>query len=163
MDAVAIITAILSICISMLTLGWTIYRDVIQKPRFRVDVGLKSLMQAGRKPDGPHIFVEALNLGPTSNRVGFVFAQKSWWERKRRPKAAHVFIYPDFSHPAATPAGSRIKVGDKATFVIPYNKDSFLKEEFTQVGVADGFDRLHWASRKQLRDVRKKYLERFGS
>lgn len=47
------ITSILAICISSTTLGWTIYRDAIRKPKFRVDVGVKKIMQAGEVPEGP--------------------------------------------------------------------------------------------------------------
>jgi hypothetical protein len=68
------ITSMLAIAISSLTLGWTIYRDAIRKPKF---------------------------------------------------------------------------------------KEAFLKDNFSQVDVADGFGRIHWASRRDLRKARKKYRKDF--
>lgn len=57
------VTSILAIAISSITLGWTIYRNAIRKPKFKVDVGIKKIAQAGRNPEGPLIFVEAINIG----------------------------------------------------------------------------------------------------
>ena len=67
------ITSVVAIAISSLTLGWTIYRDAIRKPKFRVDVAVKKIIQAGHPEDGPYVFVEALNLGPIANRIGLTF------------------------------------------------------------------------------------------
>ena len=61
------ITSVVAIAISSLTLGWTIYRDAIRKPKLRVDVAVKKIIQAGHPEDGPYVFVEALNLGPIAN------------------------------------------------------------------------------------------------
>ncbi len=54
------ITSVLAIAISSLTLGWTIYRDAIRKPKFRIDIAVKKIVQAGHDHDGPYVFVEAL-------------------------------------------------------------------------------------------------------
>jgi hypothetical protein len=71
------IASVLAIAISSLTLGWSIYRDAIRKPKFRVDIAVKKIVQAGHDHDGPYIFVEALNLGPIPNRNWpYVPAQK---------------------------------------------------------------------------------------
>jgi hypothetical protein len=70
-------------------------------------------------------------------------------------------VYPDYHHPATTPASTRMEVGDRANFVFPYNKDSFLKDDFLRVRVADGFGRIHWSSRRDYRIARKKYQKDF--
>ena len=145
----------------MLTAGWTIYRDAIRKPKFRVSISLKTVVQAGREPDGPHIFVEALNMGPDSNRFRIVFCRNSWWQRRIKGAVGGAFIYSDYAHVAATRGGERIEVGDTATSVFPYDADCFLKDDFVQVGVSDGYGRMHWAPRAQLRKVRKKYCQDF--
>lgn len=107
------------------------------------------MVQAGREPDGPHIFVDALNMGPVSNRFGLVFCRESWWQR-RIEDTGGAFIYPDYAHGATTRGSVRIEVGDTATSVFPYDADCFLKEDFVQVGVSDGYGRMHWAPRAQL-------------
>ena len=75
------ITSILAIAISSLTLGWTIYRDAIRRPKFRVDIAVKKIVQQGHPPDGPYVFVEALNMGPIPNRIGLTFLRKNWIKR----------------------------------------------------------------------------------
>ena len=161
MEKIAISIAVFSLFISAVMAGWTIYRDAIQKPKFRVSIGLKTIYRAGRKTDGPHVFLEALNLGPIPNRIGMPNARLSWWERwiKRSDKAKYAFIYPDYQHTATTKAAERIEIGDIATFVFPFDSDCFLKENFSKIGVTDGYGRLHWAPRKQLRKAQAKYRE----
>jgi hypothetical protein len=70
-------------------------------------------------------------------------------------------VYPDYHHWATTQASTRLELGDQANFVFPYDKDSFLKDDFLRVGVADGFGRIHWSSRRDFRNARKKYQKDF--
>jgi hypothetical protein len=161
METTTIVISLVSLSVAMLTLGWTIYRDAIQKPRFRTSVRVNTIYQAGHDPDGPHIMVEALNLGPLPNRVMSVFAWKSWWKRKTEPRNSTAFIYPDYHHWATTPAATKLEVGDEGRFVFPYDRDCFLKEDFARVGVSDGYGHIHWAPRKQLRKAQEQYRKRF--
>ncbi len=157
------ITSVIAIAISSLTLGWTIYRDAIRKPKFRIDVGVKKILQKGQTPEGPFLFIEALNLGPIPNRVGLTFARKNWIKRRLlERKTGTAMIYPDFGHLAATKASTRLEVGDVANFIFPYGPDSFLKEDFTQVGVSDGFGKIHWSSRADWQKVQVRYRSDFG-
>jgi hypothetical protein len=159
---IPIITSVLAIAISSLTLGWTIYRDAIRKPKFRVDIAVKKIIQAGSSPDGPYVFVEALNMGPIPNRIGLTFLRKNWIKRRLLDrKHGGAMVYPDYLHWATTKASTRLEVGDQANFVFPYNKDSFLKDDFLRVGVADGFGRMHWSSRRDFRKARDKYQKDF--
>jgi hypothetical protein len=157
------VASVIAILISSLTLGWTIYRDAIRKPKFRVDVAKKTIVQRGRRPAGPFLAVEALNLGPIPNRVGMPMMRKSWLKRKLLDRQNGLaFVYPDFAHQAATAAGTRLEVGDRACFVFPYDAGSEgLREDFVQFGVSDGFGRVHWCSRKQFRSVKQRYRQDF--
>ncbi len=93
-----------SLLISAFVAGWTVYRDVIQKPKFRVNIGVKKVLQAGRPEIGPDIYIEALNLGPLPNRIGVLFATPSWFRRRvLRQEAA--FIAYDHRHMAHTATG----------------------------------------------------------
>lgn len=145
----------------MLTAGWTIYRDAIQRPKFRVSIAIKSVYQAGHEPIGPDIFVDALNLGPFPNRLGVVWCRKSWWQRRVNPTQSFAHVYSNYGHVAATPSGERIEVGDTGTHIFTYDVDCFLNNDWAQVGVSDGYGRYHWAPRKQLCEVHDKYQRDF--
>lgn len=108
--------------------------------------------------------VEALNLGPSPNRVGLTFVRKNWLRRRFLDRArGTAMVYPNYKHRAATTASTRLEVGDQANFIFPYDKDCFLKEGFSQIGVADGFGRIHWGSRRDFRKIRKKFQKDFPS
>jgi hypothetical protein len=159
---VSTIASLIAIALSSATLGWTVYKDAIRRPRFRMSVAVKTVVQHGRPADGPHIFLEALNLGPIPNRIGAPFARKSWLTRRfiDREKS-QCFIYPNFAHLAATPAATRVEVGDAATFVFPFTPECFLDDGFKQIGMTDGFGTIHWAPRRQLRKVQEAYRKAF--
>lgn len=156
------ITSTLAIAISSLTLGWTIYRDAIRKPKFQVDIAVKKIVREGHPPDGPYVFVEALNMGPIPNRIGLTFLRKNWIKRRLLDrKNSTAMVYPDYHHWATTRASTRLEVGDQANFVFPYDTEFFLKDNFSQVGVADGFGRMHWTSRRDFRNALAKYRRDF--
>jgi hypothetical protein len=47
-----------------------------------MSVAIKNIVRAGQPADGPHIFLEALNVGPIPNRIGVPFARKNWLKRR---------------------------------------------------------------------------------
>ncbi|TIM26036.1 MAG: hypothetical protein E5Y63_31555 [Mesorhizobium sp.] len=153
----SLVISVLALLISIFVTGWTVYRDVIQKPRFRVTTSVKHVYQQHQALIGPDFWVEALNMGPSPNRVGLVFARPSWFNRKFR-KAKSAFIAHDHTHLGSTAKGQRVEVGDTVGFVFPL-RGEFLSGNFAQMGVADGFGRIHWASGKSFRaaaaDARK--------
>ncbi len=117
--------------------------------------------------DGPYVFVEALNMGPLSNRIAVVWMRKSWWDRKIKRDHTIAHINPDYGHYATTDSGARIEVGDRATFVFPYNKEVYLREDgedtflneadgYAEIGVTDGYGRFHWAPKKQFIYLKEK-------
>lgn len=156
--------SLLALVISGVSLGWNIY-SAMQRPKFRVSVAKKRIFQIGADPSPPFISVEALNLGPSSGRIGLVFLQKSWWSRRiKRLETSSAFLAADYSHPATSPQSvlaAQIEVGDSAAHAFPYELNSFLKEDWVRVGFADSFGRLHWASKKELKSLRSQYLTDF--
>jgi hypothetical protein len=127
-----------------------------------MSIAVKHIVRAGQPADGPHIFLEALNVGPIPNRIGVPFARKSWLKRRFTDKANGVaFIYPNHGHWATTKSAARIEVGDSATFVFPYQERCFLEEDFSQIGMSDGFGVIHWAPRRELRKAQEAYQKAF--
>lgn len=155
-DSVILILAITALVISAFTLGWTIYRDVVQKPRFRTSIAVKAIYPRGHPPDGPHIFVEAINLGPIPNYLRTVSASPNWWARRIK-RVPIVHIKDDLAHWATTAPNARLDVGDRGTIVLRFTPDCFLKDDFVKVGVLDGFGRTHWAPRSELKNAQKEY------
>lgn len=156
----ATITAIIAICVSAFNLGWNIYRDAIRTPKFKVSIAIKKIVQKGHPEEGPLIFLEALNMGPSANRIGLPFAASGWFRWKIFDKQnASAFIYPDFSHWAASKASTRVEVGDSANFIFPVTAASFLDGRFSRIGVSDGFGRMHWAPRREFKKAKARIAE----
>lgn len=163
-DHIPMITSIIAIAISLIALGWTIYRDAIRKPKFRVEFAINRILHAGRGEEGPFLILEALNLGPIPNRITGTFLRKSWIRRNIfERKYDRAFVVPDFTHWATYKSGERIEVGNSARFVFPYDQNCFLSENYVRIGIADGFGRKHWAKRKDMRKVKEQFRAKFHS
>lgn len=142
-----LIISFISLLISTFLAGWTVYRDAIQKPRFFINLGPRTIIQKHVLPFGPDFYVQATNLGPNRNRIGLVWGRYSWWDRVIKHKHG-AFITNDGSHPAHSANGQMVEVGDTVLFVFPIDSN-FIEAGFSQIGVSDGYQRTHWASRKE--------------
>jgi len=136
----------ISLLISMFLAGWTVYRDAIQKPKFRVTISVRSVVQQNRDTLGPDIHIDALNLGPLPNRAEKALIRRGFFSRIIRDRSLAVII-PDYTHIAHTARHERTEVGDSVTFVFPFTA-SFPQEGYSQVGVCDGYGKIHWVSAK---------------
>ncbi|APO74294.1 hypothetical protein AM571_CH01459 [Rhizobium etli 8C-3] len=161
-ELITLVLSTASFAVSLFIAGWTVFRDAIQKPKFRVTISIKKVfMPDGIKTIGPDIFVEALNLGPSPNRAVAVFARPSWLNRKLGKRSA--YIHPDYTHIANNVPKERIEVGNGATFVFPLSTNTFLDAGFSQVGVSDGFGKIHWADRKEMLKAAEQAKKHRGS
>jgi hypothetical protein len=155
---------VLALAISLLSLGWNVYRDVILKPRVKVSFGVKSIILPGKGFE-THLMVDATNHGP-----GDVVCKGAVIRRRSRiltifltifRRFPYNFIVPDWENPYCTRLPKRVAVGDSVSVIFPYDRDCFLSEKVNRIGVADSFDRLHWAPRKELTQARRQYLKDF--
>jgi hypothetical protein len=155
------ITSVFAISISTLTLGWTIYRDAIRKPRLRVSINIKTVLQRGRTDVGPFVWLNVINFGPTPNRAHMIVLRRSWFARTFR-KSNTGIVMPDYANPYTTAVGTKLEIGDEANMPLPYDASSFLKDiEFVDVGITDTFGRVHWAPRREFEAVRQTHAEDF--
>ncbi len=158
------ILSLVSLCISVFIAGWTVYKDVIRRPKFRVDAAIKNIYVSENKTIGPDVHIDALNLGPSENRIGVIYARPSWFDRRVRGHKS-AFIYPDYAHLGNSAKNQRVPVGDSVTFVLPLNAESWNLAEFYQIGVSDGYGTCHWVKPKDFRKLQNDIfakLEKLG-
>ncbi len=154
------VLATVAICLAVVTLGWTVYRDAVQKPRFRVSIQVTTF-RTETGAVGPFLTVNAINLGPLPNRYQTLCARYSRWDRTR--SMGMFTISPVSDSPFNTPPGTKIEVGDKATFATPYEEANFLRARYWKIGVLDGYGRIHWVPRSQVENATNEFLEAFPS
>lgn len=148
-----------ALVVSVFSLGWNFYRDVVLKPRLKTGVQISEISQAGRKL-GSFIDVSAVNLGPGAIICNGVLCAKRSWLRflGKKPKFFYVML-PD--NPLSTPLPKRLEVGDSLSVLFQCKADAFLSENPTHVGVRDSFGRMHWAAGKSLAEAKKEFFKEF--
>lgn len=164
-SAVAALISLISVLLAGLSIGWNIYRDVLLKPKLRVDISISSLIG----PDLPadpreteHIAVSAVNHGPGGAIIcqGLHMKDASLWRRIRR-KTKHYWVIHDWKNPLSDQFPKVLQVGERINLMLPFEEKCLLKSEPTHIGIGDSFGRTHWVPRRQVKEVNANYRERF--
>jgi len=160
-EKIAIILSTFSISISFLVLGWNIYRDIILKPRLKVRLKL-SVIKHGDYESPTKISITATNFGP--NKVictGIGAKIAPLWTRILRKVKYSIIIY-DWTDPYSSKMPCELDVGQECKLFLSFDKDCFLSDAFTHVGIWDTFGRIHYAPKKDVANARKEYKKNFA-
>jgi hypothetical protein len=65
------------------------------------------------------------------------------------------------SGPFSAGLPATLEPGQQKTFYFPYSADSFLKDSWTGIGVADTYGRHHWCRRSAVTRARERYQKDF--
>ncbi len=159
---VAIYISIFSVLVAAFSLGWNIYRDVILKPRVRVDFGVRTLIQHAN-PDKPqYVILSATNHGPGIVNLSMVQMKDTsllkWLFRKQQ----YAVVIHDYTNPLSGQLPHKLDVGKGIDLLFTYDKECMLKNGWSHVGISDSFGRVHWAKSKQVKKAIKKWKEDFS-
>lgn len=163
------IFVIISICISLLalitsavSLGWNIYRDIVLKPRLKVKFAIITIVHSTFKQPLTSLSLAATNFGPGSINCQMIQLKTvSFWRWLLR-KSKHAVMIHDYENPLSAKLPAKLEVGEQLVLLIRYEKDCFLKDNITHIGLSDSFGRIHWASEKDVRNARRTYQEKFS-
>lgn len=159
----AVFISVLSAVVAAVSLGWNIYRDVLLKARVRVRFAIKTIIQANAPPSAEYIGITAINYGPGSIKLmSIVLIESSFLKRAFR-KERYAFLMYDYENPYSGKLPATIDVGEGIDLFLDYDEDCFLKESLTQLGITDSFGRTHWAPKKTMSNLRRKWEAKFGA
>lgn len=77
----------------------------------------------------------------------------------RKPRFA-VITY-DYENKYNPKMPTEVPVYEKTTQFLPYDKDSFLKQNPSRYGFIDSLGRYHWVSRRNVKELIQKYRKDF--
>jgi len=161
MDNIAIGISIFSLLIAAISLGWNIYRD-LSKPKLKVNFGLNLILGERGVEGDPILTLSGTNLGPGKIIINGIILKRPWSRIKKLfKKAIYGFLVYDYRSPYSSRFPCETDVGEKKDFILIYDKDCFLKENFIGVGIRDSFGRIHWAPRNAYKIVKKEFEKQF--
>lgn len=165
----AIIISSISAAVSFFALGWNFYRDVVLKSRTSGSISISNIYH-GNKVHGPFITITFVNLGPGKLHLESIYIARLYWWRflgRSVPKAfksetqyAHVMW--DYTNPYSSKLPIALDIGEKASFLLNSDQESFLSVNPTHVGVTDSFGRFHWVSSRSLRATKSEYFQKYS-
>jgi len=160
--------AIIALIISGIALGWNIYRDVIQKPKFEIITAIYNTIDGlGKTSKEQHISLRALNHGPGKNRVVTVaLASRTSFHFVRRKKYKKMAVMPWATHHPMCNEAARtsrlVEPGEEVVFAFPFDKECCLSEDYQILGICDVFGRYSWCSKKDLNEMKSRYKKTFS-
>ena len=154
-ETVAIILSIFSLLIAALSIGWNIYRDVILKARLKVHFMVGMIQHATFPEPLERLIVSATNFGPGKVKCSMLHLQNSSIWKRITKKNKHAILIHDYTDPLSSKLPCDLEIGEKADFLFKFEKDSFLLEDWTRIGVSDSFGRIHWAPKKDFIEAKK--------
>ncbi|MGB2806653.1 MAG: hypothetical protein WBC22_02850 [Sedimentisphaerales bacterium] len=149
-----------AIVISVVALLCNIYCNVIMKPRLKVRLYISIIMQ-GEYTTPSKISISATNFGPNKIRCNGIHANSATLWRRIFRQDKYAFLTHDYNDSYSSKLPCELDVGETCNLFISFDKDCFLVEPFTNVGIMDSFGRTHWAPKKDIAKARKEYKERF--
>jgi hypothetical protein len=157
----AIYISFAALIVSAFSLGWNFYRDVILKPRLKVRITISEISD-GTQTTGPLISLAGVNLGPGPIICNGILALKKTWRRYLGRKPEYHYIVEDYTNPLSNRFPKKLEVGETVHLYLPYNHEAFLNVDPTKVAIRDTFSKLHYASRKSLKETKKNFFKEFG-
>lgn len=156
-ENIAIYISIASAGVALFALGWNVYRDVILKPRIKVRLSVTTIIHPPIKEED-RVTINVVNFGPGNIRLTRPLVLKN---KKFLRKTKHAILIDDYTDPFSAKLPCDMKVGDEKNILLKFNKDCFLKKQFTHIGIKDSFGRIHWAPRKHFRRAKHTFKIRF--
>ena len=160
-SVIARIISVFSVLVAAFSLGWNIYRDVILKPRVKVDFGVRIIVQEDTPERAKYVVLTATNHGPGIVNLSMVQMKDisliKWLLRRQK----YAVVLHDYTNPLSGQLPYKLEVGEKIDLLFPYNKECMLKEGWSHIGISDSFGRVHWARSKQVKEAIKKWRQDF--
>jgi hypothetical protein len=164
----ALMLSLLALVVSAFSLGWNIYRDIILKPKVKVEFGLRTTY--GTASDGslvrsgpPFILLSGINHGPGEVVCTGAVMRRFSFVRSLFQEFPYGFLMVDHGHEYCSALSKRLAVGEEVKIVFPHAPHTFLGNNPSRVGIKDSFGRTHWARRKDLRRACRQHKKDFGT
>ena len=158
---IAVSIAGLSLLISLFSLGWNVYRDVVLKARVKIRFNLSQIHHQTFPKPIDTLILSATNMGPGQIKVMMIQLRiTTWWRRLIRRTKNSVMIH-DYENPLSGKLPARLDAGSGIDLLIQYEKGCFFSKDFTHIGLSDSFGRVNWAKRSEVEEAREAYLNRF--
>ena len=163
---IAIAISVLSAVAAALSLGWNIYRDIVLKPKVKVDfavaLGCRFYERTPSEKVGTFLRIAVTNFGPGAVKVSTIHVRDTSFWKKLRGKTRRRFAIAQRKDGMGDELPKKLEVGEDISLLLPYSKNSFIGEGWTHIGVNDTFGRMHWAKKRDIDTAHKHWQRDFG-
>ena len=160
-DTIALIISITSMIVALLSLSWNIYRDIVLKAKLKVRCMVSFISSPAFEKPLERVIISATNFGPGKIRLAMLFLKDtSFWTIITRKRKYAALIH-DYTDPLSGKLPCELEVGEGRDYLFRFDKDCFLSERWTHIGVKDSFGRIHWAPKSNVKTAKQMYKDKF--
>ena len=156
--------SIFAIVLASISLGWNIYRDLISRTSRVIVSGKIALIMSPLDSQAPSeslrkIVITAVNHGPADTTLTGFNLKIRKNQFFARQQSATVFC--DYTNPHSSQLPCDLGVGKSALFMFPFDPESFLKLDLSQIGLDDVFGKTHWMKVGSVKKLRSGWRQEF--
>lgn len=149
-----LVVSVLALIVSFVAVTWTIHRDV-RRSRLRVTCAFAVLDPAGAGVET--VVVEGVNMGP-----GTLYVNGAWlFFRRRFRRSKRAFLVPDWNLGQNSRLPATLDPGQTVHVFVKLTEEAWPKECPTDVAMVDTYGRRHFAKRKRVAALVRKFRARF--
>ena len=178
----AFFISLFSAFIALTSLGWNIWSKFIY-PKSKIRVWLdirymnsKNYHSASLREKGgfagdfepnlmvmPHLAMTVTNYGPGKTTISLPCMKLSSRHPRKKDGHASITAYEDFPRDLTAHSiqsgglPTSLEEGEAFQLYFPVSDDWFTKETMVTLGIRDTLSRIHWASRKNVRRLRRQF------
>ncbi|KQZ05877.1 hypothetical protein ASD21_17980 [Caulobacter sp. Root1455] len=166
----ALIVSLFSVAISLASFVWNVWSKFIYpKGDVRVSFHQATITGPGIEPENRPMFmcVSASNYGPSEVEFYSVICI----HREGLFKTTFSLLQPindinEMPYRSTGPFGGglpkQLKIGDRWSVYFPWTQNAVARGRLLKIGIADNFNRRHWAPRGEVKKVKAALEKQFG-
>jgi hypothetical protein len=149
-ENLTIAVSMLAFAVSLFSLGWNVYRDVVLKPRFRVRFAIYHWWrdEGTHRARPPEYHLTVVNHGPGTATVEATVVKTRLAKLVWSWNSNDVHKVPQ-----------ELKPGQLTIITVSPTESLIEDTKPLRIGVQDAFGRVHWAPRKDLEKAKREYAQ----
>ena len=157
----ALILSSASIGISITSLIWSVYAEIFLRPLTTTSAQIGYIFHNNQE-FGPYITIHTCNKGPGKLQISNItYLTKRSLKDVIKKKLYRGTIVHDWENPYNPQLLTDIERYETYSQTLKYGENCFLSENIKKLGFIDSMNRYHWVRKKDIRELNKKYKEKY--
>lgn len=152
----SMVISLVALVLSAFSFAWTIYEKLFLRPRLKVSAQFSFIANQDFQ-SATMLRLNALNLGPGKAIICGIVAHRLYFLGRVTKKNKYASIIPDHTNRFNKPFPLEVEQNNSGDHYLEVDSNIIANGDFNRIGLLDSLGRIHWVSRKNLRNLIEEY------